>query len=85
MSEDSDVYAMVISTVLRREIITKKIFDNYEVEKILYKAIELTLGMRIPDLEFIVLNRFEDHVKKCYFQTQELLHFKSIGDFFIWE
>jgi hypothetical protein len=63
ISDDKDIYATVISTVLRSHIITRNIFDHYEIEKILNKAIEISLGMRIPDLQYLVLNRFEDLAK----------------------
>lgn len=36
--------------------------------------------MRIPDLQYLVLNRFEDLAKQSYFQAQELLQCKSICD-----
>lgn len=71
---------MVISTVLRKNVITRNIFDKYEIEKILSKSIEISLGMRIPDLEYLILNRFEDLAKKSFFQAQELLQCKSICD-----
>jgi hypothetical protein len=41
---------MIISAVLRKRIIKRDMFDRYEIEKILNKAIEISLGMKIPDL-----------------------------------
>ena len=58
ISDDTDIYAYIISTVLRKYIITRNIFDHFEIEKILTKAIEISLGMRIPDLSYLVLNKF---------------------------
>jgi hypothetical protein len=68
ISEDQDIYAMIISAVLRTRIIARNVFDNYEIERILSKAIEISLGMRIPDLQYLVLNRFEDLMKESFFQ-----------------
>jgi hypothetical protein len=34
--------------------------------------------MRIPDLSYLVLNKFQDIAKYSYFQAQELLQCKSI-------
>ena len=78
--EDSDVYAMVISTLLRKKIIKKQIFDRYEAELLLAKAIQIILSARIPDLKFLILNTFEDISKQGFFQAQEILQFKSICD-----
>jgi len=50
ISEDQDIYAMIISAVLRKNVITSKVFNNYEIDKILNKAIEISFGMKIPDL-----------------------------------
>lgn len=51
---------MVISAVLRKKVITNKVFNTYEIDKILNKAIEISFGMKIPDLSYLILNRFED-------------------------
>ena len=61
--EDPDVYAMVVSTILRKKIINKFVFDRYEAEQLLAKAIQTILSARIPDLRFIILNTFEDMSK----------------------
>ena len=54
---------MVVSTLLRKNIIVRDIFDRYEIEKLLSKGIQITLGMRIPDLKFLMLNTFDDMSK----------------------
>ena len=36
--------------------------------------------MRVPDLEYIVMNTFEDIKKRDFFQTQEILQGKTICD-----
>jgi hypothetical protein len=65
--EDKDIYAMVVSAILRKNIIKKEVFNRYEAEKLLAKAIQTILGMRIPDLKFLILNTFEDMSKQGFF------------------
>ena len=60
---------MVISAVLRKNIITDKVFNKYEVDKILNKAMEISFGMKIPDLSYLILNRFEDLLGQSFFQA----------------
>ena len=38
------------------------------------------MGMRIPDLKYIVMNNFEDLKKRDFFQCQEILEGKSLCD-----
>lgn len=57
---DAQIYALVISSMIRQEIIEKQLLDRYEISKILSETIDFYLGMRIPDLEYIALNSFED-------------------------
>jgi hypothetical protein len=38
-NQDPELYAMVVSSLLRKDIINKKVFDRNEVEKLLSKAI----------------------------------------------
>ena len=38
------------------------------------------MRMKIPDLEYLVLNSFDDIRKKDFFATQEILQGKMIGD-----
>ena len=78
--EDPDLYAMVVSSLLRKDICLRNVFDRYEIDKLLSKAIQIVLGMRIPDLKFLVLNSFHDLLKQSFFQAQEILHCKSICD-----
>ena len=68
-SDDQDIYAMVISAVLRKKVITNKVFNTYEIDKILNKAIEISFGMKIPDLSYLILNRFEDLLGQSFFQA----------------
>ena len=67
--DDQDVYAMVVSTLLRKKIIQSQTFDRYEAEQLLSKAILTVLRMRIPDLKFLILNTFADMSKQGFFQA----------------
>ena len=71
---------MVVSAILRKNIIEKKIFERSEAYSILRDAQTLILGVRIPDLKFIVLNSFNVISQDYFFQSQELLQGKTIAD-----
>lgn len=43
-------------------------------------AQDLMMRMKIPNLEYLVLNSFEEIRKKDFFMTQEILQGKSISD-----
>lgn len=43
------------------------LFDRSEASQILANTINLLLGMRQPDLQYIILNSFEDIKEKCFF------------------
>ena len=45
---------------MRSKIIIKNLFDRSESFFILQKSLELILTMRIPDLDLLILNRFDD-------------------------
>lgn len=71
--DDKDIYCMVVSTLLRKKIIAKRVFDRYESEQLLAKSIQSMLGMRIPDLKYLILNTFDDMSRQGFFQPQEIL------------
>ena len=43
-------------------------------------AQDLMMRMKIPDLEYLVLNSFDEIRRKDFFMTQEILQGKSISD-----
>ena len=51
---------MVVSTQMRKNIIIKNLFDRSEAYIILQRSLDLMITMRVPDLEFLVLNSFDD-------------------------
>jgi hypothetical protein len=53
-------FVMVLSSQMRKNIIIKNLFDRSEAYIILERSLDLMLTMRCPDLEFLVLNSFED-------------------------
>jgi hypothetical protein len=53
-------YAQVISVRLRKILIQSKTFTNQEALFILENTQKKILGMRIPDLDYVIMNRFED-------------------------
>lgn len=75
-----DLYMIVISTKFNRKYIELDIFDRSEAYQCLNIAQELILRMRIPDLEYIVLNSFEDLKDIDFFRSQLILQGKSICD-----
>jgi hypothetical protein len=45
---------------MRKYIIIKNLFDRSEAYIILQRSLDLMITMRVPDLEFLVLNSFDD-------------------------
>jgi len=58
---------MVISTVLREKFIENKVFENHEAFLVLRKAADKVLGMKVPTLQYVCLNSFEDLKNKDFF------------------
>jgi hypothetical protein len=58
---------LVVSARLRKNIVEMDLFDRSEASQILANTINLLLGMRQPDLQYIILNSFEDIKEKCFF------------------
>ena len=54
-----EIYAIVISAMLRSEVIEKNIFENLESIMILSVINEITAGIKIADLRYLMLNSFE--------------------------
>jgi len=65
---------------MKQNIIDKKVFDQREIYSIMMQELEILLEMRCPDLEYLVLNSFENLVKKDFFISQEILYGKSLCD-----
>lgn len=61
-------------------IIQKNLFDQFETYSILRGLQQMVLEMRRPDLEYILLNTFENQKKNDFFKCQEILHGKTFCD-----
>lgn len=68
---------MVTANMNRDQI---DIFNQSESYSMLRSAQKLVLNMRRPDLEYMLVNTFEDLIQKDFFTCQELLLGKSICD-----
>ena len=79
-SDSHGQFATVISSQLRHTLIKNKTLTNQEAYYVLSKSCDHVMGMRIPDLKYIVMNNFEDLKKKDFFQCQEILDGKSLAD-----
>ena len=55
-------------------------FTQSETYVMLRAAQKLVLNMRRPDLEYILVNTFDDLIQKDMFTCQELLYGKSLCD-----
>jgi len=77
---DQDKYVMVISAALRLKFIEKQIFDDSEAYKVLRRVQLICLGMRKPDLEYLVLYDFDEIKKRNFFRCQEHLFGKTVMD-----
>ena len=75
-----DAYVRVISTMLRRNLILKNTLNRSEAYSVLKRALDIMLSMRIPDLEYLVLNSFDELKRTDFFRPQEILLGKSICD-----
>lgn len=75
-----DSYVLVISTMLRRRLILKNALNRSEAYSVLKWALDTMMSMRIPDLEYLALNSFEELKRTDFFRPQEILLGKSICD-----
>jgi hypothetical protein len=60
---------MVISTTFRKNVILKNLFSRSEAYSILARSLDLMLSLRIPDIEYLILNTFEDLKNQDFFQS----------------
>lgn len=73
-------YAVVVSAMLRSDLIHKNIFHNDESYFILRNATDKLMCMRLPNFQFIIMNNFDSLKKHYFFQAQEILQGQSICD-----
>lgn len=66
-SSDGSKQAQVLTAYLRRPLIVGKVLNNQESLYLLEKALIKTINMRIPDLEYIVMNTFGDIKDQDFF------------------
>lgn len=71
---------LVISTMLRRRLILKNVLNRSEAYSVLKWSLDTMMSMRIPDLEYLALNSFEELKRTDFFRPQEILLGKSICD-----
>lgn len=65
---------------MRKKIIELNLFERSEAYQVLRDAQTLLMGMRIPDLSYIVLNSFKNLQQQDFFKSQALLLGKTIAD-----
>ena len=78
--DNPEIYAVVISATLKKEVIEKNIFENMETIMILSVINEITAGIKIADLRYLMLNSFETMKQKDFFKNQEIFQGKSFCD-----
>ena len=64
-----EIYAVVISATLKKDVIEKNIFENMETIMILSVINEITAGIKIADLRYLMLNSFETMKQKDFFKN----------------
>jgi len=64
-----EIYAVVISATLKKEVIEKNIFENMETIMILSVINEITAGIKRADLRYLMLNSFETMKQKDFFKN----------------
>jgi len=78
-----EIYAIAICATLKKEVIEKNIFENMEAIYILTSINEITAGIKITDLRYLMLNSFETMKQKDFFKNQEFFNGKSFCDAFL--
>lgn len=75
------IHAKIMAMSLSSDLIKlNDILDNSEALYILETLSKKVMNQRLPDINFIVMNNFEQLKMNFFFQTQELLQGKSICD-----
>ena len=67
--KDDHQNCKVVSAMFRQSFIDKDIFSNQEAFLILRRATDRAMMMRVPNLNYILLNNFEDIKSKHFFQS----------------
>jgi len=75
-----EIYAIAICATLKKEAIERIIFENMEVVYILTAINEITAGIKMTDLRYLMLNSFETMKQKDFFKNQEIFNGKSFCD-----
>lgn len=76
----SSIHAKIMSMSLTPSLIKQNLLDNTEALYILETLSKKIMNMRLPDINFIVMNNFEQLKMNFFFQSQQLLQGKSICD-----
>lgn len=77
---DDTVYLAMISSKLAPSVIQNRLFTNDEIQVILRKAQERCLVMKIPNMEYVIMNTWDNLKHKDFFCSQEILLGKTICD-----
>lgn len=81
LNEDDPLnHILVVSSVLRPNVLKNNVFEKSEIFKILRHTWSTYLGMRPPDLSYVILNNFGALNEMYYFEPQEILNGKSFCD-----
>ena len=64
---EENQYIIINSVQLIEKVITKEVFENIEVYKILNKMMQLISSTKIPDLKYIILNTYEELYRRDFF------------------
>ena len=65
--DDPDLKIAVISSLLKRSIIEKEIFNRSEACIVLQMAVDIQLKSKIPDLEYLIIKNFDEIRKQDFF------------------
>ena len=65
---ESKEYILVASSRIRKEMIKENIFDKNEIYSILERTTKKMFAMKVPDMQYLLLNTFEDLQKNYFFQ-----------------
>jgi len=78
--QNPEIYAIAIVAILKKEVLEKNIFENMETVMILTVINEITAGIKIADLRYLMLSSFETMKSKDFFKNQEIFLGKSFCD-----
>ena len=78
--QDPKLFLIVISAKINDDLMAQDIFTMHESVKILEYTLQLACSLKVPDMQYIILNTFEMFKNNQFFVNQALLKGQSLCD-----